>query len=251
MFNKVISFGCSWTYGDEIIDPSFEEKYNHPVMPHDSENNSYRNAHCFAGLVAKHYAAEFIQMAFPGGSLQSMIWNFNWWLSNTSDKDKAETLVLVGLTEESRISWFNPYYQTHSNENKIPFRYMHSTWLKEDIDIKDEPYQDEWRKMLKLYNSLSESSETRKMNYEQTVRQFDGAAARYDIPMIQFNVLASQREPKLPTLLDSSSALEMLVVRDKPRKEPLFMPKKHPNEKGHQIISEFLISKIDDVIINA
>ena len=86
--------------------------------------------------------------------------------------------------------------------------------------------------------------------FEHTVTQLDKVAKDLSISMLQFNVLARQHKIKLPTLIESSSALEMLVIRDKPRKHPLFAEFKHPNEQGHKIISEFLINKIDSVIIN-
>jgi len=87
-------------------------------------------------------------------------------------------------------------------------------------------------------------------NYETSVRAFDHFATQFDAHVIQFNVITQNHKIKLPTLIDSSSALEMLVIRDKPRKDPLFAEHKHPNEKGQIIISEFLINKINSAIIN-
>lgn len=257
MIKQVVSFGCSWTYGDEILDPNLD-----PGVPaYDRRNDSYRNAKSFPGLIASHYGVPYRCLAYPGASLRSMVWNLNWWLDNTPDSEKAETLVLVGLTEESRMSWYNPYHQAQTDETSyeeqltdtrtfVHKQYIHSTWLKEDIDIKDEPYQDEWRELYKMYLTLSSCRESGRLNYEDAVRAFDGASARYNIPMLQFNVLATTRKPKLPTLLDATSLMEILVIRDKPRKNPLFMPEKHPNEAGHRVIADYLIEKLDSAIMS-
>jgi len=249
MIKKLVSFGCSWTYGDELIDPALEDQ---GIPAYDRRNEAYRTANAFPGLIAKHYGLDHTNMAYPGASLRSMTWHFNWWIDNTPAQELEETLVLVGLTDESRMSWYNPYHQIQegeSDERTLQRQYIHSTWLKEAIDIKDEPYQNEWRELYKMYMTLSDCQNARKLNYSDAVRLFDGSAARYNIPMLQFNVMASTREPKLPTLLDSSSLMEILVIRDKPRKSPLFMPAKHPNEKGHQLIADYLIEKLDSAIM--
>jgi hypothetical protein len=86
--------------------------------------------------------------------------------------------------------------------------------------------------------------------FEQAVLAFDSIASSSGIALLQFNVLARQHRMKVPTLIESSSALEMLVIRDKPRKDPLFTEHKFPNEKGHKIISEFLINHIDSAIMH-
>jgi hypothetical protein len=85
-----------------------------------------------------------------------------------------------------------------------------------------------------------------KTTYEEVVTAFDQAAAEYDAHLLQFNVLTKNYKIKVPTLIESSSALEMLVIRDKPRKEPLFTEHKFPNEQGHAILADFIISKFVD-----
>lgn len=251
MINKLVSFGCSWTYGDELLDPALAAA---GVPAYDRRNDLYRVQHSYPGLIADHYGLKYTCMAYPGASLRSMGWHFQWWLDHTTEAQKQETLVLVGLTDESRMSWYNPYHQVQDNEitdeRTVQRQYIHSTWLKEDINIKDEPYQDEWRKLCKMYTTLSDCGPARRLNYSDCVRLFDGAAARYNIPMLQFNVLAQTREPKLPTLLDATSLMEILVIRNKPRKEPLLAEGRHPNEKGHRVIADYLIEKLDSAIMH-
>lgn len=248
MIKNLVSFGCSWTYGDELIDPNLKGK----VEPYHWDNDPYRKAHAYPGLVASHYGWNYEDLSWSGASLQSMLWNFNWWLSNSTPEHIAESFVLVGLTEEGRMSWYNENYE-ESRRTAQPeaHRYVHSIWINEDFDVRgEEDRMEYWRQLHKIHYTLSDCEDWRNTNYETVVRAFDGMAARYNIPMLQFKVLTKQHKLKVPTLIESSSALEMLVIRDKPRRDPLFMPRQHPNEKGHRILADFLIEKIDSNILN-
>ena len=75
---RVIAFGCSWTYGDELIDPQFRHLDETEFRDHYDENKPWRLANCYAGLVADHYGLELENCAFPGSSLESMRWTMNW-----------------------------------------------------------------------------------------------------------------------------------------------------------------------------
>ncbi len=247
MIKQLVSFGCSWTFGDELLDPRLEGRVKYPSNP---LNDEYRKAHSFPGLVAEHFGWDYKCLAFPGASLRAMMWNLEWWLDNSTEEEIQESLVLVGLTSESRQSWYNPFYQQRDADWGI-HRYSHSIWIQGPDDIKDEPYSKEWKQYEKLYMTLSESEQTRELNYKECVYAFDAAAARYNIPVMQYDVLSQMHKISLPTLHNHcTSIMEKIVLRDKPRKDPLFKPGLHPNEKGHKIISEYLIEEVNSVIIN-
>jgi len=122
------------------------------------------------------------------------------------------------------------------------------TWLHGKWDAGEN--LDEYLVLVGLTHETSDKGHTEDEMFELSVAAFDSLAKQEHVKLIQFNVLARQHKLKFPTLIESSSALEMLVIRDKPRKDPLFTEHKFPNEKGHIIISEFLINKIDSVILN-
>ena len=248
MIKNLVSFGCSWTYGDELMDPALEGK----VEPFHWDNDPYRTAHAYPGLVAEHFGWSHEDLAWNGASLQSMLWNFNYWLDHSTPEHIAESIVIIGLTDESRISWHNVNYLESQRTAQHPcHQHVHSVWVNRDFTIRgEEDRMDEWRALHKIHYTLSDSDEWRVANYNSTVRAFDGIAARNNIPMLQMNMLTQNHKIKLPTLIESSSAMEMLVIRDKPRKDPLFFKGLHPNEKGHRIISEFLIKQIESAIIN-
>ena len=245
MIKQLVSFGCSWTFGDELIDPSLRDNIPHSA---DHRNNDYRDSHSFPGLIANHFGWDYQCLAYPGCSLQAMIWNLNWWLDNTSQEIINESFIISGLTEESRNSWYNPYHQ-HAGEFAGLHRYMHSSWLMTDAVIKDEPYMDEWREFSKLYLVLSDCNATRELNFRETVRFFDGVSARFEIPMLQLNVLSNPRTINAPTISTDEMSISDFI-NAKSARDSMIAAGGHPNEKAHQIISEHLIPQVRSVILN-
>ena len=191
---NIVSFGCSWPHGLELVDPQLKEN---GLSPDDPANDTYRLLNSYPGLIASHYGWTLDDRTKVDTRLPDTLLDFSDWLQTSTIGEQMQSLVLIGLTHESGSD------------------------TKQEDDT-----------------------------FEKVVTTFDALAAHHRIPMLQFNVLARQHRMKLPTLIESSSALEMLVIRNKPRKSPLFAEYKHPNEKGHAILSEFLIDKIDSVILN-
>jgi len=180
MIKNLVTFGCGWTAGDELPDPT---KTAYPA------------------LIAENFNWDLEGYTESNATLSELLLAFTSWCASSTPEHIAESLVVIGLTDENRG---NPAGDPH--------------WADTNIEL--------------------------------TVEGFDHIASKFGVNLLQFNVLTRQHKLKFPTLIESSSALEMLVIRDKPRKDPLFTEHKHPNEKGHTIISEFLIKKIDSVILH-
>lgn len=233
---KLVAFGCSYTYGDELINPAIKSA-NSNAHGCDTENTKYRLDHCFAGLVANHFGLELDNMAFPGGSLESMRWNLMWYLKSGAPKD---VIFLVGLTEATRISWYNPDYST-SITNPSWNRHVHGTWLKQpnpDVDPN-------WYTLQKTWLAMSYHRDWAEFNFSQTINLFDQSQSRYGIPVIQFNVLNNNYAPTCPSLFyPRTNFKEILLAKQKEFGENYFAPGGHPNEQGHQIIADHLIEHI-------
>jgi hypothetical protein len=238
---RIIALGCSWTYGDELIDPQFRH-INHLVVDdfkdHYEENNPWRLSHCYAGLVADHYGLEFENCAFPGASLESMRWTCNYIMQHYANLD--ETLWLVGLTDATRISWFNPQHEV-SMKDPPWNRHVHSTWLaalNPDIDKA-------WFELQKLWVAMSYHRKWADYNHKLTVNLFDYVQYRTGATVLQFNVLPNVFGTSAPTLLYNDSSWHQ-ILSDKQKTESIepFASGGHPNEKGHEIISKHLIEHI-------
>lgn len=234
---KLIVFGCSWAFGDELIDPRFatEEEYK----DHYKENEPYRLSHCYGNLVAKHFDLEFINMAWPGSSLESMCWNLHWYINNGNSRD--DVMMLFGLTDATRMSWYNPQHQG-ARDDPPWNRHMHGAWITPGSPAVDA----NWYDLKKLWMGMSYHRDWAEFNYWRAVNLFDQAQSRWSIPVIQFNNLdnpwASGNVPSL--IYPGQSFKQILAAKKKELNIEPFARGGHPNEQGHQIIADHLIEHI-------
>jgi hypothetical protein len=237
-FKKIVGFGDSWMYGDELLDPGLISRYPdaHSCW---HQNDVYRNSHNFLGLLGKHYGVPMENFGIAGGSMQSSIWTFQWWLDH--EPDPGSCLVLVGHTDSDRLSFYNPNHRSYANDPPWN-RFIHSTWVQYGSSVVPE----EFRTMVKQQLVLTNCTELARLNYQQTVQFFDGVAARKKLNMMQFHVMPADVEMNLPTAIWPGFSTT-IWFRDHPgnKKRELIMPGGHPNEIGHQMIAEKLISTID------
>lgn len=237
-FKKIVGFGDSWMYGDELLDPELSRKHSdaHSCW---TQNDQYRSRHSFLGLLGQHYNVPVENFGIPGGSMQSSIWTFQWWLDHEPDPEQC--LVLVGHTDSDRLSFYNPNHRSYSNDPPWN-RFVHSTWVEFGSSVVPEDF----RNMIKQQLVLTNCRELAKLNYQQTVQLFDGVAARKNLMMMQFHIMPADVTMDLPTIIWPGFSTTMWF-RDHPgnQRRELIMPGGHPNEIGHQMITEKLISTID------
>lgn len=239
-FKKIVGFGDSWVWGDELLDPDlFNHPHAHPVL---IENTDYRQSNCFLGQVGQHYNLPVENFGIAGGSLQSTIWTYLWWMrQETVPLDQC--LVLVGLTDANRMSYYNPYHQSYANDPPWQ-KFVHSAWVLSDATC----YTDNWMSAVKNLFVLSDCADLNQLNYEQTVWFFEGQAAINDNNLLQFNTITNRRLDRARTLIWPSQSLDALI-RNRPDYAEFCAPNRHPNEKGHKFLSQQLISKIDSCIL--
>ena len=214
MFKTLIAFGCSFTYGDELLDPNI--KSGEPC--NSRYNDDYRNSHCYAGLVADHYGFNFVNTASPGGSLESMRYALYWAKQNF---EPNETLFLAGLTQAHRNSYFDDTF-TDVEWNK----FQHSTWLKNNNDS-------DWNKLNNLWLKLCLCDEWEQYNLDLTVSCFENVNAIL-LPVFE-------TESDFTSKNKTDFVLEQILDKEH------FAKNGHPNESGHQIVAERLINYIDSV----
>ncbi len=242
-FKKIVGFGDSWMYGDELLDPvlAASDPEAHTCWV---QNTDYRERHCFLGLLGNHYGLPTENFGIPGGSLQSTIWTFLWWLER--EPVPEDCLVLVCLTESDRESFYNPNHVHYSNDPPWN-KFVHSTWVHFGSSVIGSEFTD----MIKRYLVLTNCAELRRYNYLQSTILFDSVAAQKNIPMLQFDTVPSPVPGRLNTQIWPDFSLTMFF-RDHPgnQKRELIMPGGHPNEKGHIIVADMLQSEIDRVILS-
>lgn len=227
-------------YGDELIDPEYLKQDPNGHYS-DEQNFDYRLRHCFLGQLGKHYSVPIENFGIPGGSLGSTMWTFQWWLDHET-VPLNECLVLVALTNADRITHYNPRH-VHYSDDPPWNKFVHSTWVNFGSDVVPDAYA----QMIKSQLVLTHCDELGKLNYQQAVLFFDGIAARNNLNMIQFNIMPGERlVPNTPTLREPEFSWT-LWFRDHPgnQRRELVCPDGHPNEIGHSLIRDRLISQID------
>jgi hypothetical protein len=237
-FKKIVGFGDSWMYGDELLDPELARKHSDAHTCWE-QNDHYRHQHNFLGLLGQHYSVPVENFGIPGGSMQSSIWTFQWWLDH--EPNPEECLVLVGHTDSDRLSFYNPEHKSIGNDppgNKL----IHSTW----VEFGSSVVPAEFRTMIKQQLVLTNCRRLARLNYQQTVLFFDGVAARKNIPLMQFHIMPADMPIDLPTIIWPNFSTTMWF-RDHlgNQSRELIFPGGHPNEIGHKMITEKLISTID------
>ena len=241
-FQKIVGFGDSWMYGDELLDPALaaSDPDAHACWV---QNTAYREQNCFLGQLARHYGVIFENFGIPGGSLRSTIWTYLWWIQKQTVLD--DCLVLVCLTESDRESFYNPNHVHYSNDPEWN-KFVHSTW----VEFGSSVIPAEWRDMAKRHLVLTNSAGLRSLNYLECLLFFDGQAGRQKFSLVQFNTMPAEVDFPVPSLLWPDFCWSHFF-RDHAgnRNRELIMPNGHPNEKGHELMAQKLISEIDRVIL--
>ena len=242
-YEKLVAIGCDFTLGNSLDDPElvkFKEQEDYASLSED-----YRDEHCFAGLVSKHYNLELTNLGLKDGSLDSIRETFIWYVDNYTKLDKV--FFLIGLTHKNKSSWVN----VHKKRNYLTPKwdiFQQSTKLYSDLQRLSKQEYEAWDKFYELYILLFGGEFVDDLRYKNTVYTVDGLSARNDLTVLQFHACgyppATPIRP-VPTLWDSTPMPEYLI-----KHEDVFIDQtKKPNEKAHRLIADRLIQYIDNVKI--
>ena len=231
MIQKLVVFGDSWAYGDELSDPRYPD-----AVAESPQQIEYRLQKCFGGLVAKHFNLDFENQGFPGNSLYGTMMSLLWYLENCNYKN---TLFLFCLTCANRHSWFNN--NSLQFDSSIPAwkKLYHSTWINSIPDN----FPNEIVMLNKLWVNNILSDDSSKVNYLMAVNFIDGLCHKLQIPFLRFDVFPP---PLVPKFCESEFkfCLDEYLLQFQ---EVLRKPRGHPNELGHEFIAQHLISHIKSV----
>ena len=237
-FTKIVGFGDSWMWGDELLSPDLESHPQaHPVL---IENTVYRESNCFLGQLGKHYNVPVTNFGWPGGSLQSAIWCYLWWLEH--EQDISDTLIVVGHTDGNRTSFYNPEHVSYANDPPWN-KFVHSSW----VHSGNRDRGDQWVNMIKSYMVLTECPELEILNFKQSIEFFTGQQYFRKLPTIQLSI--SVPPVCNEHLVTGANGLRNVLKELNQPKQPIYKSGGHPNEIGHKLISDYLISHIDRVIL--
>jgi hypothetical protein len=240
---KIVGFGDSWMFGDELLDPELVRK-DPDAHCCWVQNTHYRESHCFLGLLGQHYDLPTENFGIPGGSLDSTQWTYLWWLDHEPEPENC--LAVIFLTESNRASFYNPNHVHYSNDPPWN-KFVHSTWVHFGSSVIGPEYTD----MIKRYLVLTECPALWDIRYRQAVLFFDGQRSRCGIPTLMFNTLPPVRPMSDVRSLVWPEFAWTMHFREHPDNQDrgLIMPGGHPNEKGHELIRDMLLPETDRVIL--
>lgn len=221
MPQTLVAFGCSFTYGDELLDPNI--KAGEPVC--SRYNDEYRLANSYPGIVAKHYKMDLVNTAIPGGSLETMRYALHW---ASNSLDLTSCVFLVGLTQSHRTSYFDPSLKSDQPWN----RFQLSTRLKSGGNT-------EYHELNKLWMTNCWDQDWEQFNLAQTIGYFRS----FCVPTVIMPVY--ENEPKQTSPDHTPFTLQEICNESITN----YAPGKHPNENGHKKVASRLIQHIDHVKI--
>lgn len=236
-FKKIVGFGDSFMWGDELLDPALiDHPQAHPVLV---ENTVYRESQCFLGQLGQHYGVPTENFGLPGGSLQSTIWTYLWWIAHES-LPLDQCLVLVALTDANRHSFYEVDHVCYANDPPWN-RFVHSAW----VHSGKATIQQAWEDMVKKHMTLTDCPESHDLNYRQAVLFFHGQRENHHA-VLQFNTLQPVTVVNKSTVLWPDQCLQT-QFKYLPHRQQMLAPMGHPNVQGHEWIASRLIPEIDRV----
>jgi hypothetical protein len=218
MIKNIAAFGDSWIYGDEIEHPDPNAVYK--------QKRLYREEHCIVGQLGRQLGLFVENYGVSGNSLSGTVWEFHHWLTDEHRHTNAtpqETLVVVGLTECSRESWWN-------NNNFVHNHIMHD--------------RHPWNDFVKHHYLHNETDEFQRIKYWQTTEFFYNYCKANSIPLLMFNVFAPPYQSNLVTTPGWNMRGEMAHRLDE------LAPGMHPNEKGCKHLANILTPLANNAIMH-
>jgi len=219
MINRIVGFGDSWIHGDGLID-----------WEQSKECWLYREQNCLIGQLAQCLGIEYdsarvVNCDTSGGSLQSTVWDFAQWAQQQTHFDN--TLLVIGLTESSRQSWWR------SNANYVHNHTVHPGH--------------EWEAFVKHYHVHSNNQNIWKMNYWTTTEFFHNWAVANSVKLLMFNIFPAPFDS--PHVTNPGWNVRGELARLEHTVGNVTAPCKHPNKKGYHLLAKHLHQMLQSSIL--
>ena len=210
---KLIGFGCSFTYGSELLDPNVAWDGHH-------ENTRYREKHVWLGQLAERLNCNYLNLAEPGCSNYAIQEIFADWFSNNIDNN---ILVCVAWTHNQRHSWW------YDNEN----RWVHDGFIRYNSE---KVFTNSFKEWLTL-------SHKRCKKETQNAKLFvNSVCLANNIKIIQFDALDYVNDKNNYSNYHQRglSMKQCLEGEEKSLEKTFLTDGNHPNEAGHAYYAKLL-----------
>lgn len=204
---KLVGFGCSFTYGSELVDPDID--------PADHwANVRYRESNVWLGRLADKLDALFDNRSEPGNSNYAIQYQFADWFNNYRNPDEF-VVVCVAWSELQRFSWLSERW-SHNNFVSNPhlknemWKYSNKEWTVNKVDHKY------WTDAAKLF--------------------VNSVCNLHNIPILQFNALGEHATTRYENYFNDGNTMQGMLAKaqQEDSRLELFANGGHPNEAGHE-----------------
>lgn len=218
---KLVGFGCSFTYGSELMDPELEESWDRHYL-----NKPYREKYSWLGQLAELLGYEFDNYGSPAGSNLSIQESFADWFDNRSP-DNTD-IVCVAWTNHLRHSWWSDDEQ----------RWIHDGFIRNEDEKLFHASFKEWLTL--SYNRCEQETQHAKLFVNSVCRA-------NNIKIIQFNALPNVNNIyKLDNFHQGDQNMQNVLRNESKSLEKNFLAAgEHPNEAGHKHYAKMLHSWIE------
>ena len=230
MINKIVGFGDSWIYGNGLTPNNIPDDMPAWDLQRSVLEDQYLKDNCILGQIGKNFNLPTYNYGISGGSLTSTIWEFSKWCQ--SDVDHQSCLVIIGLTSDTRESWW-----TTTDDKR---EYIHSVYTEayHQWDAKWHPI----RKWMTLHSENEKLWQTR---YWTALQLFDSFCKINNISLLQVNIFRPTKIFNVNSLHDSTSCMsDLLQLNQRKSNINLIAPCGHPNEQGAKKLADYYTSVV-------
>jgi len=213
---KLVGFGCSFTYGSELIDPELEDVYHNDTESYTWDrhhaNTRYRESNVWLGQLAKSLDATWDNRAEPANSnfaIAQQVADYFINLRNPNEK----IVVCVGWSERTRMSWYGK-------------RWVHNGFANDEHD---------WSRSAREW-VLNSNNASHDMFTQNAMLMVNSICNANNVQILQFNALGNHKSTTYPNYFLGGASMDSMLKRamqDDPRLD-LVASGGHPNAAGHE-----------------
>ena len=228
---RLVGFGCSFTFGSELIDPEQIDKFHESTksITWDShhENLTWRESKVWLGQLANNLNFKFDNRGEPANSNYAIAQQVSNYFLNIHNPSE-EIIICVGWTAPTRMSWYG------------------TKWVHNGFAGKEHGWPHSAREWVS--NCTEESHRLFTDNAKFIVNSICIAK---NIPIIQFNALGTHETTNYPNYYLDGSTMDSMLRRamSDDKRLDLFASGYHPNEAGQEYFTIRLTDFVKSHII--
>lgn len=218
---KLVGFGCSFTYGSELVDPNIDIDNHHA-------NTRYRNNNVWLGRLADNLGYQFDNLAEPANSNFAIAQQVSNYFLNTYDPND-KIIICIGWTSRARMSW-----------------YTNNTWTHNGFAGKEHG----WAQSAREWVQMSDN-ESYDMYTESAKFIVNNICKSMGIPILQFNALGHHKASSYSNYYIDGNSMDSMLRRAMGEDNRLNLVAEggHPNEQGHEYFTIRLTDFVKSHII--